>query len=126
MSTPLAFCSIQAERLVSKFEELGAVTGDLGLSAVALAKFEDTDGTQCGAYTDSAMASRTISADAKRVGMVSDSRTCRTTFAYGLSMHVLGSWDLVAFIDCVGTCLIKSTSRRMLRPAEPCLQSILA
>ena len=60
----------QAERLVSKFEELGAVTGDLGLSAVALAKFEDSDGTQCGAYTDSAMASRTISADAKRVGTV--------------------------------------------------------
>lgn len=61
----------QAERLVSKFEELGSVTGDLGLSAIALAKFEDADGTQCGAYTDSAMASRTISADAKRVGMVS-------------------------------------------------------
>lgn len=71
MSMPLGFCLTQAERLVSKFEELGAVTGDLGLSAVALAKFEDTDGTQCGAYTDSAMASRTISADAKRVGMVS-------------------------------------------------------
>ena len=65
-------CSMpQAEKLVSKFEELGSVTGDLGLSAIALAKFEDADGAQAGAYTDSAMASRTISADSKRVGMVS-------------------------------------------------------
>ena len=61
---------LQAEKLVSKFEELGSVTGDLGLSAIALAKFEDADGAQAGAYTDSAMASRTLSADSKRVGMV--------------------------------------------------------
>ena len=63
--------SMQAERLVSKFEELGQVTGDLGLSAIKLAKFEDTDGSTCGSYTDSAMASKTISADSKQVGKVS-------------------------------------------------------
>lgn len=62
---------MQAERLVGKFEELGSVTGDLGLSAIKLAKFEDTGGSRCGAYTDSAMASKSISADSKRVGMVS-------------------------------------------------------
>ncbi len=55
---------------MSKFEELGAVTGDLGLSAIKLAKFEDADGSRCGAYTDSTMASKSISADSKRVGMV--------------------------------------------------------
>ena len=67
---------MQAERLVSKFEESGSVTGDLGLSAIKLAKFEDTDGSRCGAYTDSATASKSISADSKRVGMVSkDPRT---------------------------------------------------
>lgn len=61
---------VQAERLVSKFEEMGAVTGDLGLSTLALAKFEDTDGSSCGTYTDSAMASKNISADTKRIGSV--------------------------------------------------------
>ena len=61
---------MQAEKLVSKFEQMGAVTGDLGLSTLALAKFEDTDGSSCGTYTDSAMASKNISADAKRVGSV--------------------------------------------------------
>ena len=62
---------MQAERLVSKFEEVGAVAGDLGLSAIKLAKFEDSAGRGCGAYTHSASASKTISADCKRVGMVS-------------------------------------------------------
>ena len=61
---------LQAEKVVSKFEEMGAVTGDLGLSTLALAKFEDTDGSSCGTYTDSAMASKTISADTKRIGSV--------------------------------------------------------
>ena len=61
---------MQAERLVSKFEEMGAVTGDLGLSALALAKFEDTGGSSCGSYTDSAMASKNISADTRRIGTV--------------------------------------------------------
>lgn len=55
---------------MSKFEEVGAVTGDLGLSTLKLAKFEDTDGSNCGSYTDSAMASKNISADTKRVGSV--------------------------------------------------------
>lgn len=67
---------MQAERLVSKFEQLGSVIGDLGLSAIKLAKFEDTDGSRCGAYTDSSMASKAISADSKRVGMVSKN-TCK-------------------------------------------------
>lgn len=76
----VAAASRKAERLVSKFEELGQVTGDLGLSAIKLAKFEDTDGSNCGAYTDSAMASKTISADSKRVGMaaIRVSRLSRT------------------------------------------------
>lgn len=67
---------VQAEKVVSKFEEMGAVTGDLGLSTLALAKFEDTDGSSCGTYTDSAMASKTISADTKRIGSVKISSTC--------------------------------------------------
>lgn len=76
----VAAASRKAERLVSKFEELGSVTGDLGLSAIKLAKFEDTDGSRCGAYTDSATASKSISADSKRVGMaaVRVSRLSRT------------------------------------------------
>ncbi|KAL3145148.1 hypothetical protein ABBQ38_001750 [Trebouxia sp. C0009 RCD-2024] len=76
----VAAASRKAEKLVSKFEQMGAVTGDLGLSTLALAKFEDTDGSSCGTYTDSAMASKNISADAKRVGSaaVRVSRLSRT------------------------------------------------
>ncbi len=60
----------QAEKMVSQFEEMGNVLGDLGLALIAMAKYEDEEGARTGSYTDSSAASKDISADAKRVGMV--------------------------------------------------------
>lgn len=60
----------QAERLVSRLEEVGGVLGDLGLALIKVAKFEDEEGARSGAYTLSASASKAIAAEAKRVGTV--------------------------------------------------------
>ncbi len=60
----------QAERLVSRLEEVGGVLGDLGLALIKVAKYEDEEGARSGAYTLSASASKAIAAEAKRVGTV--------------------------------------------------------
>ena len=60
----------QAEKMVSQFEEMGNVLGDLGLALIAMAKYEDEEGARTGSYTDSSAASKDISADTRRVGMV--------------------------------------------------------
>ena len=60
----------QAEKSVAKFEETGGVLGDLGMALIRLGKFEDEDGTACGAYSASASASRSIAADTRRIGKV--------------------------------------------------------
>ena len=62
--------ALQAEKVLGKFETHGTVLGDLGLASIKLAKFEDEVGTRCGSYTDTAMASKAIGSDARRVGMV--------------------------------------------------------
>ena len=56
--------------MVSQFEEMGNVLGDLGLALIAMAKYEDEEGARTGSYTDSSAASKDISADTRRVGMV--------------------------------------------------------
>ena len=61
---------LQAEKMVSSFEEMGNVLGDLGLALIAMAKYEDEEGAKTGSYTDSSAAARDISADARRIGMV--------------------------------------------------------
>lgn len=48
----LAVASRRAEKMVKEFEELGAVVGDLGLSLVKLAKYEEEEGGKCGQYTE--------------------------------------------------------------------------
>ena len=58
----------QAERLVTRLEEVGCVLGDLGLALIKTAKYEDEEGARSGAYTLSASASKAIAAEAKRVG----------------------------------------------------------
>lgn len=55
---------------MSKFEELGGVLGDLGLSLVKLAKFEDETGSRTGTYTEAGAAAKLISSDTRRIGMV--------------------------------------------------------
>jgi sorting nexin-1/2 len=66
----VAVASRKAEKMVSRLEELGLVLGDLGLSSIKLAKFEDEVGTRSvGVYTQSATASKSISTHARHVGM---------------------------------------------------------
>lgn len=62
--------SRKAERFIKRLEDYGNVLGDLGLSLVKLAKYEDEEGSANGSYTDQGAAAKQISADARRVGMV--------------------------------------------------------
>ena len=55
---------------MAKLEETGGVLGDLGMALIRVGKFESEDGSQCGSYSASASASRSISADTTRVGKV--------------------------------------------------------
>ena len=44
--------------------------GDLGLSLIRVAKYEDEEGTaKCGQYTDMGAGARSVAADSRRVGM---------------------------------------------------------
>ena len=65
----LAAASRRAERVVREFEELGQVLGDLGLSFVKLAKYEDEEGSKLGAYTPLGAGARAGANDARRVGV---------------------------------------------------------
>lgn len=60
----------QAEKAVERFEEAGAVLGDLGMALIRLAKFEAEQGTASAAYSATAAASRSLSADCQRTGKV--------------------------------------------------------
>ncbi len=56
--------------MVAKMEEAGNALGDFGLSLVKLCKFEDDEGSALGVYTQQGAATKRISADCKRTGMV--------------------------------------------------------
>ena len=60
----------QAEKMVKEFEEMGNALGDVGLAFIKIAKYEDEEGARNGSYTDSSSASKAISADTRRIGMV--------------------------------------------------------
>ena len=55
---------------MERFEEAGAVLGDLGMALIRLAKFEAEQGTASAAYSATAAASRSLSADCQRTGKV--------------------------------------------------------
>ena len=61
---------LQAEGVVAKMEEAGNALGDFGLSLVKLCKFEDDEGAALGVYTQQGAATKRISADCRRTGMV--------------------------------------------------------
>lgn len=71
---------MQAEHLVKRLEDMGNVLGDIGLSFIKVAKFEDEDGLRCGQYTESGAACKSIAMDSRRIGMaaVRLSRLSRT------------------------------------------------
>lgn len=56
--------------MVKEFEEMGNALGDVGLAFIKIAKYEDEEGARTGSYTDSSAASKHISADTRRIGMV--------------------------------------------------------
>jgi sorting nexin-1/2 len=68
-SEAVANASRRAEKLLREFETLGMVVGDLGLSLIRLGKYEDEEGSRCGAYTSLGSSARAIATDARRLGM---------------------------------------------------------
>ncbi|CAD7703522.1 unnamed protein product, partial [Ostreobium quekettii] len=58
-----------AERLVKKFERMGAVYGDLGLSFIKLSKYEEIEGSERARFTDTVSCARALSGDTKQCGI---------------------------------------------------------
>lgn len=86
----LAAASAKAEALVREFEHTGAVVGDLGLSLIKLAKFEEDSAAATGPYTDVGAAARRAAADDRTVGLVGV-RQCRLSrVATGQLVQALG------------------------------------
>ena len=61
---------VQAEKAVERFEEAGAVLGDLGMALIRLAKFEAEQGAASAGYSATGAASRSLAADCQRTGKV--------------------------------------------------------
>lgn len=101
----------QAEKMVSQFEEMGNVLGDLGLALIAMAKYEDEEGARTGSYTDSSAAAKDISADSRRVGMVGRFLTdfsafCDDTYQAAACGLLLG----LTFVDKTNVMLIVAST----------------
>ncbi|CAD7698032.1 unnamed protein product [Ostreobium quekettii] len=58
-----------AEKLVKKFERMGAVYGDLGLSFIKLSKYEEIEGSERARFTDTVSCARALSCDTKQCGI---------------------------------------------------------
>ena len=69
---------MQAEKAVERFEESGAVLGDLGMALIRLAKFEAEQGAASAGYSVTAAASRSLAADCQRTGKVSRTHAGRS------------------------------------------------
>ncbi|KAL6784266.1 VPS5B [Auxenochlorella protothecoides x Auxenochlorella symbiontica] len=64
----LSLASRKAEYLVKEFEGQGAVMGDLGMSLIKLANYEEAEGTRAGPYTDFGADARGIATESRRIG----------------------------------------------------------
>ena len=60
---------VQAERLVKKFDRMGAVLGDLGLSFIKLSKYEEFEGSERARFTDTVSCAQALSSDTKQCGI---------------------------------------------------------
>lgn len=58
-----------AEKLVKKFDRMGAVLGDLGLSFIKLSRYEEIDGTERARFTDTVSCAQALSSDTKQCGI---------------------------------------------------------
>ncbi len=63
--------------------------GDLGLSFVKLAKYEDEEGSKCGQYSDLGVGARSVAADARRVGQAAVRQSRLAKMANGQAMEAL-------------------------------------
>lgn len=85
--------SRKSERLISEFERLGSVTGDVGLSLIRLAKYEDEYGGPTGQYSSFASETQKMAVHLRRVGMYvvklsRQERTCTENLVLSLlSIH---------------------------------------
>lgn len=61
--------SRKSEKLIGEFERLGGVTGDVGLSLIRLAKYEDEYGGPTGQYSAFTSETQKMATNLRRVGM---------------------------------------------------------
>jgi len=65
----LSDASRVAEKLVKKYERMGAVLGDLGLSFIKLSKYEEIEGSERARFTDTVSCAHALSSDTKNCGI---------------------------------------------------------
>eukprot|EP00887_Chlorella_sp_A99_P004757 scaffold4.g4757.t1 len=85
----LAAASRKAERVVREFEEMGAVLGDLGLSFLKVAKYEDEEGSKLGPYSELGVGARLVATDARRLGMAAVRLSRLSRVATGQAVEAL-------------------------------------
>ena len=61
--------NVQAEKLVKKYERMGAVLGDLGLSFIKVSRYEEVEGTERARFTDTVSCAQALSSDTKNCGI---------------------------------------------------------
>jgi len=114
----------KAEHLVKRLEDVGNVLGDIGLSFIKVAKFEDEDGLRCGQYTESGAACKSIASDSRRIGMAAVrlsrlSRTATVQTAIQLSqLH-----DYLALLP-VRRPVCRLASLMWVHELSPCLMQV--
>eukprot|EP00890_Picochlorum_soloecismus_P005292 jgi/Picsp_1/5764/NSC_03123-R1_sorting nexin-1 len=70
-SDSLVETSRKAEKVIRELERLGSITGDVGLSLIRLAKYEDEFGGPTGQYTAFTSTTQKMASDSRRTGMAS-------------------------------------------------------
>ena len=61
----------KAEKVIRELQRLGSIAGDVGLSLIRLAKYEDEFGGPTGQYTAFTSTTQKMASDSRRMGMAS-------------------------------------------------------
>lgn len=69
-SDSLVDLSRKSEKIIREMERFASITGDVGLSLIRLAKYEDEYGGPTGQYSEFTSTTQTLASDARRVGMM--------------------------------------------------------
>jgi len=70
-SDSLIETSRKAEKVIRELQRLGSIAGDVGLSLIRLAKYEDEFGGPTGQYTAFTSTTQKMASDSRRMGMAS-------------------------------------------------------